>query len=102
MLFADKTSSFGCAVGVIVLVCSQKQMIRIYAGPIVAFMANQHSLRDWRIKNLPRYSMRFFIFARGKKKTVPMKLKITPIPDPTPGIWFRYIRFMKSLRLDFG
>lgn len=55
---AGSASSFPLHVIGILLLCAEKQVLRVKTRPDIAMMANEQPVRDWAIHQLPRDAMR--------------------------------------------
>src|SRR5882724_7488444 len=80
----------------VVRVGTQKQMIWIYAHREVTFMADMHPGWDDTAIQSPRSPMSFHGFSFPVEKTVLLSRLLHPEPNPTTGIWFGNISFLKG------
>lgn len=97
-LFPYWHSSFFPFVVNIILLRTQKQMVRVYTGWIVTFMQNEHSLWDNPFMMFPRKSMSqnatFYPFVKNANLPI-SKCCFTPHPKPAG------IRFLNKFKEPF-
>ena len=71
VISSSSAAALGYHVICIILLCPDKEMIRVYAKPIITFMKHAKTIRNWAIFQNPSIAMRriiclFFMSASGK------------------------------------
>lgn len=77
-----RRSTFRITVSVVVSISSQKQVIGIYAGRVVAAVKNAKTLGYGAIVNLPRYAMSFIRSIVPRRGTVALRAVEPACPKP--------------------
>ncbi len=98
-----RATAFFSAVARVVLSCAKKQMVRIYAGWIVAFVAGKKTIWNLAVVQFPRNAMRFLHFSIPFETPIFLKPSCHPNPAlsqfwPMRWNWAVFVHlFKKSL-----